>query len=103
MRTEAQLFELYQELQHALTEARVLESSVIPEMQAALEDTRYAFERGRYSFLEWVDAQRELIVLRHLCHMSYEEIARTLNLASEDTARRGCNRALQRLKQAPGA
>jgi cobalt-zinc-cadmium efflux system outer membrane protein len=61
VRAEAALFELYQELQHALTEADVLESSVIPEMQAALEDTRYAFERGRYSLLEWVDAQRELI------------------------------------------
>ena len=30
-------------------------------MEAALEDTRYAFERGRYSYLEWVDAQRELV------------------------------------------
>ncbi len=61
VRAEAQLFELYQELRHALTEAETLDSAVIPEMQAALEDTRYAFERGRYSFLEWVDAQRELI------------------------------------------
>jgi cobalt-zinc-cadmium efflux system outer membrane protein len=61
VRAEAQLFELYQELRHALTESEVLETSVIPEMEAALEDTRYAFERGRYSFLEWVDAQRELI------------------------------------------
>ena len=24
-------------------------------------DSRYAFERGRYSYLEWVDAQRELV------------------------------------------
>jgi cobalt-zinc-cadmium efflux system outer membrane protein len=34
---------------------------VLPEMEAALEATRYAFERGRYSYLEWVDAQRELV------------------------------------------
>jgi cobalt-zinc-cadmium efflux system outer membrane protein len=61
VRAEAQLFEIYQELRHALTEAGMLEASVIPEMQAALEDTRYAFDRGRYGFLEWVDAQRELI------------------------------------------
>ena len=61
VRAEAQLFELYQELRHALTEAEILERTVIPEMEAALADTRYAFERGRYSFLEWVDAQRELI------------------------------------------
>jgi cobalt-zinc-cadmium efflux system outer membrane protein len=61
VRAEAQLFELFQELRHAITEAEVLRTTVLPEMQAALEDTRYAFDRGRYSYLEWVDAQRELV------------------------------------------
>ena len=61
MRAEAQLFELFQELRHAITEAEVLRTTVLPEMEAALEATRYAFERGRYSYLEWVDAQRELV------------------------------------------
>jgi outer membrane protein, heavy metal efflux system len=60
VRAEAQVFELYQELRHALTEAEILRVSVLPEMEAALEATRYAFERGRYSYLEWVDAQQEL-------------------------------------------
>jgi outer membrane protein, heavy metal efflux system len=58
---QAQLFEIYQELRHAITEADILRGSVIPEMEAALEATRVAFERGRYSYLEWVDAQRELV------------------------------------------
>lgn len=61
VRAEAQLFELFQELRHSLTEAEVLRATVLPEMEAALADTRYAFERGRYSYLEWVDAQRELL------------------------------------------
>jgi cobalt-zinc-cadmium efflux system outer membrane protein len=61
VRAEAQLFELFQELRHATTEADVLRTSVLPEMEAALAATRNAFERGRYSYLEWVDAQRELI------------------------------------------
>jgi cobalt-zinc-cadmium efflux system outer membrane protein len=61
VRAEAQLFELFQELRHANTEAEVLHATVLPEMEAALEATRYAFERGRYSYLEWVDAQRELV------------------------------------------
>jgi outer membrane protein, heavy metal efflux system len=61
VRAEAQLFELFQELRHAITEAEVLRTTVLPEMEAALEATRYAFERGRYSYLEWVDAQRELV------------------------------------------
>jgi len=61
VQAEAQLFELYQELRHSLTEAEMLRTDVLPEMEAALEATRYAFERGRYSYLEWVDAQRELV------------------------------------------
>jgi len=61
VRAEAQLFELYQELRHAITEADVLRTTVLPEMQAALEATRYAYDRGRYSYLEWVDVQRELV------------------------------------------
>jgi cobalt-zinc-cadmium efflux system outer membrane protein len=61
VRAEAQLFELFQELRHSITEAGVLRTSVVPEMEAALEATRTAFERGRYSYLEWVDAQRELV------------------------------------------
>jgi cobalt-zinc-cadmium efflux system outer membrane protein len=61
VRAEAELFELYQELRHSVTEAQVLRASVLPEMEAALEGTRNAYERGRYSYLEWVDAQRELV------------------------------------------
>jgi cobalt-zinc-cadmium efflux system outer membrane protein len=61
VRAEAQLFELFQELRHAITEAEVLRMTVLPEMQAALEATRYAYDRGRYSYLEWTDAQRELV------------------------------------------
>jgi cobalt-zinc-cadmium efflux system outer membrane protein len=61
VRAAAQLFELFQELRHAVTEAEVLRTSVVPEMEAALVATRTAFERGRYGYLEWVDAQRELL------------------------------------------
>ena len=27
-------------------------------------ETRYAYERGRYGYLEWVEAQREFIAIR---------------------------------------
>lgn len=61
VKVQAQLFELYQELRHALTEAEMLRDEVLPQTEAALRDTEYAFRRGRYGYLEWVDAQRELI------------------------------------------
>ena len=61
VRVNAELFGIYQELRHANTEAGILRASVLPEMEAALAATRVAYEQGRYSFLEWVDAQRALI------------------------------------------
>lgn len=64
VRAEAELFELYQELVHAITEATVLRTDVLPEIEAALAAARTAFELGRYGYLEWVDAQRELIDVR---------------------------------------
>ena len=33
-------------------------------IEAALEQSRYAYERGRYGYLEWVAAQRELLDMR---------------------------------------
>jgi outer membrane protein, heavy metal efflux system len=64
VRALAQLFEVYQELSHAVTEADTLRDRVVPEMESALKSTQYAFERGRYSYLEWTEAQRELIAVR---------------------------------------
>jgi outer membrane protein, heavy metal efflux system len=61
VRAEAGLFELVQELRHAITEAEVLRNEVLPQMLAALDATAAAWRRGRYSYLEWTEAQRERI------------------------------------------
>ena len=47
------------ELRHG--ELRTLRQDVIPEMTQALKLTEYAYQRGRYSYLEWVEAQRALL------------------------------------------
>ena len=57
----AQLFEIYQELRHSMTEAQTYRDRVLPQMQEALRETEYAYERGRYSYIELVDAQRAYI------------------------------------------
>jgi RNA polymerase sigma-70 factor (ECF subfamily) len=41
---------------------------------------------------------REVIVLRHLCGMSYAEVAQSLGLHEEATARKAVSRALRKLK-----
>lgn len=64
VRVLSQLFELFQELLHARHAADTLDNEVLPRVQAALEQTGYAYERGRYSYLELVAAQRELLEVK---------------------------------------
>ncbi len=64
VRVLTQLFELFQELQHAHHAADTLDTEVLPRMQSALKQTEYAYERGRYSYLELVAAQRELLEVK---------------------------------------
>jgi cobalt-zinc-cadmium efflux system outer membrane protein len=61
---QAQLFELYQEAEHARHESETLQTDILPPLAEALRQTEHAYERGRYSYLEWTDAQRELLEAR---------------------------------------
>lgn len=54
----AQLFEFYQELRHSMHEVQTLKRDALPQMEEALQETQYAYDRGRYSFLELVEGQR---------------------------------------------
>lgn len=91
IRAEASLFAWVQELRHAITEATVLRDEVLPQMEAALADTRTAWQRGRYSYLEWTEAQRErieieraLIVAAADAHLYRVEIERLTGAALTD-------------------
>jgi outer membrane protein, heavy metal efflux system len=92
VRVNAQLFEIYQELRHAITEATTLRDTVLPEVESALKNTQLAFERGRYSYLEWTDAQRELIAAERdriqasaNAHLFLAEIERLTSAPVSDT------------------
>ena len=63
-RLDAEVFALYQELNHAYKEVGTLRNDVLPRIESALEQSRYAYERGRYGYIEWVTAQRELLEVR---------------------------------------
>lgn len=52
LRAEEQLFERYQELGHAKEALRLLDTEVLPARQEALKQTQYAYDRGRYGYLE---------------------------------------------------
>lgn len=64
VKARAQLFRYYRELLDRQREVTALRERALPRMESALANTEYAFERGRYSYLEWVDAQREMLALK---------------------------------------
>src|SRR5262249_43452896 len=61
VRARAELFAFYSDLREAEAKVAALRATVLPRMEEALTETQYAFERGRYGYLELVDAQREFL------------------------------------------
>ncbi len=64
IRIETSLFVIYQELEHSLHRAKTFRDDVIPRIKQALKETRSAYERGRYSYLEWRIVQEDLLAAR---------------------------------------
>ena len=55
------LFELYQDFQATQRETRALRETIIPQAEQALAQTESGYQRGRFSYLELVNVQRELV------------------------------------------
>lgn len=75
---QADLFAFYQSLQFARTEVSQLKSQLIPQAQAALEQTQDGYARGRFSYLELADTHRELLELQRAAISAAATYHRTL-------------------------
>jgi outer membrane protein, heavy metal efflux system len=64
IRLQAALFALYQQLLSSRDLLSTLQNDALPQASAALEQTQYGYDRGRFSYLELGVAQQELIGLR---------------------------------------
>ncbi len=60
----ATLFELHQEIKHAIGAVSALRKTIIPQAEQALKDYEKGYAAGRYSFLELSEAQQLLIDLK---------------------------------------
>lgn len=60
----ASLYEIYQELSHALTASQILREQIVPEAELALRGYEKGYRAGRYSLLELSDAQELLLDAR---------------------------------------
>lgn len=89
------LYALYQELLHARTQSDALRARVIPEAERTLKHTEAGYAVGRYSYLELVDAQQQLLTVRreavdaardyHLFFVELERLAgRTLGVSGPE-------------------
>jgi cobalt-zinc-cadmium efflux system outer membrane protein len=58
------LYDAYHTRLQNIDAVEQLRSSVLPELTKALEFTQQAYERGRYSYVEWTAAQHELLSTR---------------------------------------
>lgn len=61
-----QLHAAFEQRRQALELANGLRRDVIPLLEQAMAETRTAYERGRYGYLEWVGARNELITARRV-------------------------------------
>jgi cobalt-zinc-cadmium efflux system outer membrane protein len=57
----ATLFEVHQEIKHAIDAVKILRETIIPQAKYALKDYEKGYAAGRYSFLELTEAQRTLL------------------------------------------
>lgn len=64
VRARATLYGVYQEMTAARERAESLRNDAVPQAQIALEQTQSGYERGRFSFLDLLTSQQELLALR---------------------------------------
>ena len=61
IRIETSLFIVYQQLEHSFHLSENLALEIIPRLEKALKETYKAYELGKYSYLEWLAVQNELL------------------------------------------
>ncbi|WP_075187696.1 TolC family protein [Teredinibacter haidensis] len=55
------LFEAYSQRQQHIAAVKVFRTTILPDLNAVLASTQRAYETGRYSYQDWIAAQKELL------------------------------------------
>lgn len=56
-----QLYRAFHNRKQAILASKSLQNTIIPALEQALKDTETAYQRGRYSYLDYISANRELL------------------------------------------
>lgn len=68
------LAELLQQLKARYQQASMLKNRLLPQAQQLLAETEQGYQKGRYSVLQWVDAQAELFSIEESITLNYQNI-----------------------------
>jgi len=60
----SRLFEAWQGHRQSVESVRLIKAEVLPALEKALVQPRDAYQQGRYSYIDWIAAQRELLDAR---------------------------------------
>ena len=71
-----QLYRAYSNRKQAVFTAKNLQESIIPTLTEALHETQLAYQRGRYSYLDYLSARQELLFARRAMIESAAEALR---------------------------
>lgn len=61
---QSRLYQAWQQRQQDIASVQGMTEKVIPALQQALDETRNAYQLGRYSYSEWISARQELMNAR---------------------------------------
>ncbi len=61
LKLHVQLFEAYSQRQQHIAAVNVFRTTILPDLNAVLDSTQRAYETGRYSYQDWIAAQKELL------------------------------------------
>ena len=64
LRLHSRLFEAYRQRQQNIEAVEQIRGQMLPDLSDALSQNREAYQKGRYSYVEWTAAQRELLSAR---------------------------------------
>ena len=64
LKLHSQLYRAYANRKQAIFTAKSLKESIIPTLTEALDETQTAYQRGRYSYLDYLSARQELLFAR---------------------------------------
>lgn len=61
LKLHSQLFNAYSQRQQYVAAVKAFRTSILPNLNSALVSTQQAYETGRYSYQDWIAAQKELL------------------------------------------